>query len=506
MKRNYDLVFGIGQACGCSLSLRHANLQYLSFPGDWTAPVWGDAEHPSPEHDLRNRVDVLCDGDAAFFAADDFFFEQSIASTGKDCYVNHRTHYKFNHDFPLGCDFKAELPKIADKYARRKARLFELIGKSRRVLVVRMDIPGGSHPTSLDDCRYARERLNRRFAPARFDILLVSDEPGRAFADRRFEEVEPGLFHMSFSYVDPKHALPNQPDLALTGTALAELFSVTDYRTAEERARFAEQKRREKLAKRAKRRQARLLKLANFWHGRWNLHYDLLSLRRQRKFEQVAFLGSTCEGAFRFYCRWGFLDSSLFAWAGTTSIARLSEELADRFSKLGTGDFSLHEPTLIWQCENTGFRFHGRFKGNEKPTADQLAADREDLRARLAHLKEKFIRYATNEKPTLFVYRMVEKDQPLPDLAERFAKLEAAFESIGARNWTILAICEREYLPNMPVSSVKHTVFRAVNRFNPTADVTNRKKGDPSGWRRIFTEFAPLHLMKKAHSFKFEQN
>ena len=506
MKRNYDLVFGIGQACGCSLSLRHANLQHLSFPGDWTGPVWGNAEHPAPEHDLRNRVDILCDGDVGFFAADDFFFERSIESTGKDCYVNRRTHYKFNHDFSLGGDFNAELPKVADKYARRKARLFGLIGKSRRILVVRMDIPGGRYPTTLDDCRYARERLNRRFAPAQFDILLVSDESGRAFADRRFEEVEPGFFHLEFGYADPTHPLPNQPDLALTGPALAELFSVTDYRTAEERARFEERKRREKLAKRAKRRQARLLKLANFWHGGWNLIYDLQARRCQRKFEQVAFLGATCEGAFRFYCRWKFLDSSLFAWAGTTSIANLAEELSDGFSKLGTGEFSLLEQTLIWQCENTGFRFHGKFKGKEKPTAEQLAADREDLRARLAHLKEKFIRYATNEKPTLFIYRMTEKDEKLSDLAERFARLEEVFERLGARNWTILAICEREYLPNMPVGSVKHTVFRAVNRFNPTADVTNRRKGDSAGWRRIFTEFAPLHLLKKAHAYKFEQD
>lgn len=505
MKRKYDLVFGIGQACGCSQSLRRANLQYLSFPGDWTAPLWGGDEHSAIEHLLRYRVDKLCDGDADFFKAENFVFERSIDSTQKDIYINHQTRYIFNHDFPIGCDFASELPKVAAKYARRKARLLELIGRSDRVLAVCIDIPGGKNPTSLDDCRYARERLNRRFAPAKFDLCLLSDEPGRSFASRTFQEVEPGLFHLSFGFLDSTHALPNQPDLTLTSAALAELFEVADYRTVEEKARFAEQKSREKLVKRAKRRQARMLKFANFWHGGWNFWFDWQARRHQRKFEQVAFLGATCEGAFRFYCRWKFLDSSLFAWSGTMSVTRLADVLSD-LSQLGTGDFSLCPNTLIWRCANTGFAFHGKYKGVEKPTDAELAADREDLRSRLAHLKEKFVRYLTNEKPTLFVYRIAEKDEKSSDLAVKFAKLEAAFDGLGARNWTILAICEREYLPNMPIGSVKHTVFRAVNRFNPTDDVTNRRKGDPSGWQRIFTEFAPQHLLKKAHAFKFEQH
>ena len=506
MKRKYDLAFGIGQSCGCSQSLRRANLQYLSFPGDWTAPIWGGGGRLLSEQPfLRHRADVLCDGDADFFRAEDFFFERAIESTQKDVYINRRTLYIFNHDFPMGGDFRAELPKVAAKYDRRRARLMELIGRSARVLAVCVDIPGGKHPTSLDDCRYARERFNRRFAPTKFDFCLFSDEPGRSFADRTFEEVEPGLFHLSFGFLDPKHALPNQPDLRLTGAALAELFEVADYRTEEEKARFAEQKRREKLAKCARRRQARLQKLVNFWHGGWNLLYDLQAHRRQRKFEQVAFLGATCEAAFRFYCRWKFLDSSLFAWSGTMSLSRLADVVSD-LSRLGTGDFSLWPNTLIWKCENTGFVFHGKYKGVEKPTDEELAADREDLRARLAHLKEKFVRYLTNEKPTLFIYRIAEKDEKSSDLAGKFARLEAVFEGLGARNWTILAICEREWLPNMPVGALKHTVFRAVNRFNPTTEVTNRRKGDPAGWQRIFTEFAPLHLLKKAHAFKFEQH
>ena len=44
----YDLVFSLGQACACSLTLRTANLQLASFPLDWLA-----------DGTLPSRVDLL---------------------------------------------------------------------------------------------------------------------------------------------------------------------------------------------------------------------------------------------------------------------------------------------------------------------------------------------------------------------------------------------------------------------------------------------------------------
>ena len=69
-KERYDLVFGFGATCGCSLTLRRAGLQLLSFPGDWTAPVWHDETHPRLQHDLRQRVDYFCGDKEVFFRPD----------------------------------------------------------------------------------------------------------------------------------------------------------------------------------------------------------------------------------------------------------------------------------------------------------------------------------------------------------------------------------------------------------------------------------------------------
>ena len=436
-----------------------------------------------------------------------FFAKGTVSNTGKAVYINAETRYIFNHDFPIGCDFPTEIQKVAAKYRKRYNRLLELFAKSERVLFVRMDIPGGDDPTSVEACRLARKRLNERFAPAKFDALLVSYDPTVPFERRRFEKVEEGLFRLTFDYLDRTNPLPLQPDTSLTSVALAEHFSVDDYRTAEEKRSFAKARRRKRL-QRLKDKIVRhldklLLHLSCWFHGRFNLLDDIRARRNRRKFSQFVILGFNCETAFRFYRRWGFLDSSLFAWANSGDLGLLTKAIA-RLSELGTGTFTFHAPSRMWRCDRTRLYFHGKMRprpGAPAPTEDELSADREDLRSRLAHLKEKFVAYATNDKPTLFVYRLG-NDARLPGLDEKLTALEKALRDLGTVNGQLLVVCERADLKRMPQAPGR--IFRAVNRFNPPDNVTNSKRGDSAGWNRIFTEFAPERILPKAHGFKFE--
>lgn len=501
-KRNYDLVFGIGQACGCSHSLRCAGLQHLSFPGDWTTLVRVDATHPAFGHDLRVRVDNLCNGCEDFFNPDFFTCKGRVSNTGKAVYYNTKTCYLFNHDFPVDGDLRKALPIVRAKYRRRRDRLFELIRQAKRVLVVRIDVPGGSQPTPLDDCRYARKRLHERFASATFDFLLVSYAQSVPCSRRTFLETEPGLFQIAFDFLDTKSCLPLQPNKKLLGAVLAELFAVRDYRTPEEKRRFAAQRRKARIARLKENLSRPFVRLIDrLVYGTFGR--QLRSQRRTHAFDQIAILGFNCEPAFRFYCCWGFLDSSLFAWANCIGLECLSRALED-LSSLGTGSFTYHAPSRMWRCDRSQVFFHGRLKpahGTE-PSGDELSADREELRARLAHLKEKLVGYARNEKSTLFVYKLNETDAQSPDLGRLLDGLESALVRLGARNWKLLVVCERKNLNRMPQGG--NRVFRAVEAYNPTAKVTDRRLGDPIGWNRIFTEFAPAAIRPKAHAFKFE--
>ena len=250
-KRHYDLAFGFGAVCGCSLTLRRAGLQYLSFPGDWTAPVWFDETHPRIEHDLRKRADLFCNGLDELFLPGDFRFLRSHPWNGKDIYCNIRHQYTFNHDFPAGGDFASEMPKVKTKYFRRYERLIGLIRSSKRVLVVRMDMPHPERPkATLDDCRYARMKLSKKFPGVIFDFVLLSYDQGRTYENRVEEITDDGIFHYAFDYLETKPGKdPWQPDLALTSRHFAERFSVRDYRSPQEIAAHEDIMRRKKWSK-----------------------------------------------------------------------------------------------------------------------------------------------------------------------------------------------------------------------------------------------------------------
>lgn len=243
---------------------------------------------------------------------------------------------------------------------------------------------------------------------------------------------------------------------------------------------------------------------SDFLHGGWNPWYDLKARLHRRRFEQIVILGFNCEPAFRFTCRWGFLDSGLFAWANSVRIGNLVAALRD-LGAVGTGAMEYRPSCLMWKCLNSNVFFHGRLSpppGSPPPGREELAADLEELRSRLAHLREKFLRYAANDASTLFVYKPNPDDLADPAFPARLAELTAALDALGARNWQLLVVCERRCLDAMP--RLDRVLYRAVTRFNPTSRVTERKLGDPAGWQRIFSEFAPRRILRKSHAFKFE--
>ena len=147
------------------------------------------------------------------------------------------------------------------KYARRTARLLDLIHKSKRVLVARLDRPDIELRTSIDDCRYAMKTLSTAFAPVQFDFLLIQQDASVPFGSQKLETVEPGLFHLKFDYRDTRPGVePAFPRLDWTAAAVAPLFSVREYRTKDEIAAH-------RLA--AKRKRWAKYGASNAWQYRW---------------------------------------------------------------------------------------------------------------------------------------------------------------------------------------------------------------------------------------------
>jgi len=254
MKRErYDLIFGLGVNCACSLSLRRAGLQHLSFPGDWTGPLWRDVTHPRIRHGLVFRAERLCRGMDGFLELKDLCFDGKHPWNGKDSYHNAVTYYVFHHDFTASGDLKEELVKVRAKYEHRLERLTALIRASSRVLVVRIDATGDDRDwpqTTLEDCHEARRLLAAAFPGVTFDFAVFNFERGRPMSDMIEERPDPGIVRFTFDYSNPRPgADPFQPDVVHMADFLAARYAVRDYRTSEERESHAASERRKKWAK-----------------------------------------------------------------------------------------------------------------------------------------------------------------------------------------------------------------------------------------------------------------
>ena len=246
MKKNYDLVFGLGPACSASQAIRKAGLQSLSFPFDWIGPTFG---RPGWEHDLQRRTDLICSEFEDWLRPEDFTF-LGPHTNRKDKYYNNRLELTFLHDFPVGSSFQGYFPALVEKYHRRCSRLLELIRRSKKILIVRVERPDLDYRTPLDDCRYARKRLSEHFAPAQFDVVLLQCDASLARGEIREEPIEDGILRISLDYrnLEPG-ADVMQPDHGLTSGVLRERFAVREYRTQEEIAAWKSRQRAKRYAR-----------------------------------------------------------------------------------------------------------------------------------------------------------------------------------------------------------------------------------------------------------------
>ena len=263
MKQHYDLIFGLGPTCSCTMSLRKAGLQHLSFPFDWIGPKPGTDEFL---HDVLIRArHIASEFNGRWLRAEDFTHFDPPPSHPRDCYFNAGLRLLFVHDFEKGDDFTATFPRVQAKYAKRIARLLELIRSSRRVLLVRVDRPDLEVCTRVVDCKAAVRLLAEKFAPVRFDILALHCEHGRPCENRLETDHGDGVTTLVFDYDDTRPEIPKfLPNIGMLAQVLASRYTVRDYRTPEER--------------KAKKLKDRQREYAKFGAKNW-LQYRLAKLR-----------------------------------------------------------------------------------------------------------------------------------------------------------------------------------------------------------------------------------
>ena len=220
--RHYDFVFSMGQACTCSMTLRHANLQFASFPLDW---VSGGT--------LAMRTNLVVSHFAGWLEKEDFSYHGVNPKNGLGVFINRRTDFRHPHDFPVG-PIDQTYGEVCEKYRRRIERLYRMIDVSQRVLAAYVTRPDEAIEP-VEELTKCRLRLAEAFPGKTFDLVQFVNEDGRAFADRRVLHPAEGVTQIVFGYRDPVR------DVAFESTAqaLTELgVTARDYRSDDARRTF----------------------------------------------------------------------------------------------------------------------------------------------------------------------------------------------------------------------------------------------------------------------------
>jgi len=243
-KTRYDLVFGVGNACSATQTLRQAGLQFESFPFDWVA--YND------EDDLDARTETLRTDFAHWFDREDLAFagHYDFGWHARAIYHNRRTGVVFNHDFNKGDDFEAAHPAVAAKYARRAERLFARIRASKRVLAFRLDRPDQKVATPPEACVRLKKTLEAKFPGVCVDVLLMAHDLAVSPEAPCEEHLADGVLKVTFDcHSDDPRAPVYQPDVGKTARVLSRHVAAVDYRTRAEKRRFKALHRREHWAK-----------------------------------------------------------------------------------------------------------------------------------------------------------------------------------------------------------------------------------------------------------------
>lgn len=235
---SYDLAFSLGYDCNTSLALRHAGLQFHSFPFDWLkrAP-------------LQSRVDLLARRFSGWLDPNGLV-DSGAAATNRFAKRHHvvtdtATGLELRHDFPLELPIATVLPEVAAKYARRIDRLLSEIEAADRVVAV---FCSGFHfpELTMEQLVAAHDSLCAAFG-GKIDVIGVTDDmPGQENHATRIERAAGGhVLRVSAPCASISATLQefavNDHKLA---AVLQNLFVVPDPRSAAEKDAYRELSRR----------------------------------------------------------------------------------------------------------------------------------------------------------------------------------------------------------------------------------------------------------------------
>lgn len=221
LKKKYDLIFGIGEACSCSQILRKCRLQFFSYPFDW---LFGS--------DILTRARVLTDNYRDFINYEDL---EDFCMTNKDehnlceIYRNKKNDIHFNHDFAYGKPLSETYEAVRIKYDRRANRQISQIEKSKKILAVYVQTPDNRKPVDNNTLIEVYNTLKSRFPKQDINLLYLFCDHDKKIIKQ--ETVQEGVYRFDFDYDAYNKELPYLVDRHILQRLFCKLKISTKFMT-----------------------------------------------------------------------------------------------------------------------------------------------------------------------------------------------------------------------------------------------------------------------------------
>lgn len=230
--KSYDLAFSLGFSCGGSRALRRANLQFASYPLDWTGSPGVVASAKMIESDFAGWLDrdalELVDVRAGRF--------------GNHIYRNRKTGFGFPHEFSSFQTFDELYAPTVEKHRRRIDRLMAHVRSARKVLVIYVERPINARATDANLLE-AKRILEAKFPGVAFDLVYFFHSDDAAVS----REVAPGVTAVDCAYRQIVGGeVWHEIEYGSVADWLMAHVTVTDPRSEAEKAAYAAESRQKK--------------------------------------------------------------------------------------------------------------------------------------------------------------------------------------------------------------------------------------------------------------------
>ena len=233
--KTYDFALPLGYCCALSQSMRTVGLQYTSLPFDWAGIS-----------SLQQSVLQIVDDFRNWFDRDllELWDVRICGGHVSRVYRNRKTGVGFVHEFSNSRPIEKHYEEERAKFERRIERFHKAMTTAKTVLAAYLELPTG--PRLADaELVAARDALAAKFPGVKFDFVYLYEDPEASGC--REERVADGVTAYAFDYrMFLNGEVMHTCRMDVIQKCLAGIARVEDPRTEEEKAKFAEFKRRER--------------------------------------------------------------------------------------------------------------------------------------------------------------------------------------------------------------------------------------------------------------------